>query len=107
MQVHHVANVPSFLAGVDKFAGEFDTELDVVGAAAPFPVGSRRAALAVVARARLDGSFRTGSRYRMRHGGRHQSVDESSFTASCLGWKRIQLNQIAQLSILCKFYFYY
>lgn len=67
VEVHHVTDVAALLSGVDKLPGELDAELDVVRASAPFPVGSRRSALAVVASARLDGSFRTGPRHRMGH----------------------------------------
>lgn len=67
VEVHHVTDVAALLAGVDKLPGELDAELDVVRAAAPFPVGSRRSALAVVASAGLDGSFRAGPRHRMGH----------------------------------------
>lgn len=99
MEVHHVADVASLFSGVDEFAREFDTELDVVRAAAPFPVGSRRSALAVIASARLDGTFGAGSRDRVRHCGRHQGVDEGSFTASCVEKKKGKIFQLRETRI--------
>lgn len=81
MQVHHVANVAPLLAGVDELARELDAELDVVRAAAPLPVGSRRSALAVVARARLDGALRAGAGHGVRHRGGHERVDERRLAA--------------------------
>lgn len=83
VQVHHVANVASLLAGVDELARELDAELDVVGTAAPLPVGAGRAALRVIARARLDGALGAGPRHRVRHRRRHQRVDERRFAT---GW---------------------
>jgi hypothetical protein len=77
------SNVATFFTSVDKFAREFNAKLDVVGTATPFPIGSWRSSLAVVASARFNSSFRTGSRHGMSHGSRHQRVDESRFAASC------------------------
>ena len=83
VQVHHVANVAPLLAGVDELARELDAELDVVRAAAPLPVRAGWSALAVVARARLDGSFRAGPGHGVRHRGGHERVDERRLATRC------------------------
>lgn len=93
MQVHHVTDVAAFLSGVDKLAWEFDAELDVIRASAPFPVGSRRSTLAVIARARFDGSFGTSAGHWMSHCCRHERVDEGGFTASWFKKGTINANE--------------
>lgn len=95
VQIHLLAQIATTLAGIDKFAREFETESDVVRAAAPLPIPYARYAtglmirlrraclMTVVAGAGFDGALAAGTRNRVGHSGAGDRIDEARFAAAC------------------------
>lgn len=95
MQIHFLAQIASTLAGIDEFTREFETESNIVRAAAPFPIAhsSNAASLmirlwgtrlvAVIAGAGFDGALAAGTRNRVGNCGTGDGINEARFAAAC------------------------
>lgn len=98
VQVHFLAQTSTSLSGVDEFARKFESEADVVRAAAPFPIsdaghivqrGFRRplafGLMTIIARTWLDAAFGTRSGNGVSDSCTRYCVNESCFPTS---WNR-------------------
>lgn len=95
VQIHLLAQIASTFPSIDKFAREFETESNVVRAAAPLPIpySSDAAGLmirlggaclvTVVAGAGFDGALAAGAGNRVGHSGAGDGIDEARFAAAC------------------------
>lgn len=95
VQIHLLAQIASTFASIDKFTREFETESNVVRAAAPLPIpySSDAAGLmirlggaclvTVVAGAGFDGALAAGAGNRVGHSGAGDGIDEARFAAAC------------------------
>lgn len=95
VQIHFLAEIASTFAGIDKFTREFETESNVVRAAAPFPIAHSSNAtslmirlwgtrlVAVIAGAGFDGALAAGTRNRVGNSGTGDGINEACFAAAC------------------------
>lgn len=85
VKVHEEAQVPPLLPGIHKLPAEEATEVDVVAAASPVPIGAPRPASPVVARAGLDGALGAGASHRVGDPSRGDREDKCCFPTACGG----------------------